>query len=106
MDDGWSYFNCMRRDYRITPIVENYFYMVYFLFCGGCLDMALEFIHTMEIKPDASMWGYLLAGCRIHTNLKLGEYMAGYIYEADAKNISHYVILSNIYVADGRWDDT
>jgi hypothetical protein len=60
----------------------------------------------MPIKPDAAVWGSLLAGCRIHTNLKLGECVAEYLFEADAKNPAHYVLLSNIYAAAGRWDDT
>ena len=59
----------------------------------------------MPIKPEASVWGCLLASCRTHTNVHLGEHVAKSLFELDSKNASYYVLLSNIYAACSRWDD-
>eukprot|EP01018_Ginkgo_biloba_P008626 Gb_28769 [translate_table: standard] len=105
VDDGWQYFECMRQNYHITPAVEHYCCMIDLLGRAGCLDEALDFVNKMPIKPDAAVWGSLLGACRNHTNIKLGQHVAECLFEADPKNAAHYVLLSNIYAAAGRWDD-
>eukprot|EP01018_Ginkgo_biloba_P026157 Gb_09455 [translate_table: standard] len=105
VNDGWQYFNCMSRDYHITPTIEHYCCMVDLLGRAGHLDKAQDFIREMPVKPDAAVWGSLLGACRIHTNIELGEYAAEHLFELDPKNAAHYVVLSNIYAAAGRWDD-
>eukprot|EP01018_Ginkgo_biloba_P008758 Gb_27491 [translate_table: standard] len=105
VDDGWRYFDQMSRDYHITPTVEHYCCMVDLLGRAGHLDEAQDFINKMPIKPDAAVWGSLLGGCRIHANTELGERAADCLLESDPKNAAHYVLLSNIYAASGRWDD-
>ena len=42
--EGWKYFDCMRRDYHITPSVEHYACMVDLLGRAGHLDEAWNFI--------------------------------------------------------------
>eukprot|EP01018_Ginkgo_biloba_P008721 Gb_40380 [translate_table: standard] len=105
VDDAWHYFECMSRDYHITPAVEHYCCMVDLLGRAGRLDEAQDFINKMPIEPDAAVWGSLLAACRIHTNIELGEHVAERLLGADPENAAHYVILSNIYAAAGRWGD-
>eukprot|EP01018_Ginkgo_biloba_P008625 Gb_28755 [translate_table: standard] len=105
VDYGWQYFHCMSKDYLIAPAVDHYCCMVDLLGRAGCLDDAYEFINKMPIKPNAAVWGSLLGACRIHTNIKLGEHVAERLFELDSKNAAHYVLLSNIYAAVGRWDD-
>eukprot|EP01018_Ginkgo_biloba_P018360 Gb_34963 [translate_table: standard] len=103
--DGWRYFNCMSRDYRITPAIEHYCCMVDLLGRAGHLDEAQDLINKMPLKPNVSVWGSLLGACRIHTNIKIGKYVAERLFELDPKNAAHYVLLSNMYAAAGRWDD-
>eukprot|EP01018_Ginkgo_biloba_P009822 Gb_15507 [translate_table: standard] len=105
IDDGWLYFNRMSRDYHISPAMEHYCCMVDLLGRAGRLDEAQNFINKMPIKPNAVVWGSLLAACRIHTNIELGERVAELLFNLDPKNSAHYVLLSNIYAAAGRWDD-
>eukprot|EP01018_Ginkgo_biloba_P008782 Gb_27833 [translate_table: standard] len=105
VDDGWQYFYCMSRDYHITPAVEHYCCMVDLLGRAGRLDEAYDLIKKMPMKPDAAVWGSMLGACRIHTNLELAENVAEHLLESDPKNAAHYVLLSNIYAAAGRWDD-
>eukprot|EP01018_Ginkgo_biloba_P008638 Gb_28775 [translate_table: standard] len=105
MDDGWHYFGCMSRDYHIIPSVEHYSCMVDLLGRAGRLDEAQDFINKMPMKPDATLWGSLLAACRIHNYIAVGERVAKRLLDLDPQNAAHYVLLSNIYAAAGRWDE-
>eukprot|EP01018_Ginkgo_biloba_P008587 Gb_26466 [translate_table: standard] len=105
VDDGCQYFDRMAQDYHITPAMEHYCCMVDLLGRAGRLDEVEEFINKMPLKPDVTVWRTLLGVCRIHTNIKLGELAVEHLFELDPQNASHYVLLSNIYAASGRWDD-
>eukprot|EP01018_Ginkgo_biloba_P027695 Gb_25125 [translate_table: standard] len=105
VDEGWQYFHRMSGDYNITPSVEHYCCMVDLLGRAGCLDEAEEFINKMPIKPDTAVWGSLLGACRIHTNIELGERVAKRLFDSNPESAAHYVLMSNIYAAAGRWDD-
>eukprot|EP01018_Ginkgo_biloba_P009797 Gb_07754 [translate_table: standard] len=105
LDDGWLYFDRMSQDYHITPALEHYCCMVDLLGRAGHLEEAENFINKMPMKPDAAVWGSLLGSCSIHTNLELAERVAERLFELDPENSAHYVLLSNIYAAAGRWDD-
>eukprot|EP01018_Ginkgo_biloba_P030298 Gb_17295 [translate_table: standard] len=104
VDEGWRYFDCMRRDYCIPPRVEHYTCMIDLLGRTGQLEEAHEFIKRMPLEPDAGVWGALLFACRVHCNVELGECVAEYLIELEPKNAGNYVMLSNIYAAAGRWD--
>eukprot|EP01018_Ginkgo_biloba_P005616 Gb_23023 [translate_table: standard] len=105
VDKGWQYFDCMSQNYHITPAMEHYGCMVDLLGRAGHLDEAQEFISKMPKKPDATVWRCLLAACRIHNNLELGERVAEQFLALDPEHSAPYVLLSNIYAAAGRWDD-
>ena len=47
----------------------------------------------------------MLGACRVHINLELelGEYATECLFELDTENAASYVLLSNMYAADGRW---
>eukprot|EP01018_Ginkgo_biloba_P036926 Gb_11578 [translate_table: standard] len=105
VDDGRLYFDRMSQDYNITPTLDHYCCMVDLLGRSGHLDEAENFISKMPMEPDAAVWGSLLGACRVHTNVELGERVAERLFESDPKNAAHYVLLSNIYAAAGRWDD-
>eukprot|EP01018_Ginkgo_biloba_P002102 Gb_06089 [translate_table: standard] len=106
VDEGKNYFHCMSRYYQITPQMEHYGCMVHLLCHAGLLDEAWDFINKMTLKPDATVWGCLLGACKIHNNIDLGEHVAERLFELDPKNASPYVLLSNIYAAAGKWDDS
>eukprot|EP01018_Ginkgo_biloba_P030460 Gb_36433 [translate_table: standard] len=105
VEEGWHYFNCLSRDYCITPRVEHYACMVDLLSRAGYLDEAHDFIKKMPIEPGAGVWGALLGACRIHCNIELGKYAAECLFELEPQNSGNYVLLSNIYAESGRWDD-
>eukprot|EP01018_Ginkgo_biloba_P017187 Gb_23320 [translate_table: standard] len=105
VDVGLQYFDCMNRDYFIKPRIEHYACMVDLLGRAGHLYEAQNFIKMMPIEPDASVWGTLLAACRTHSNIELGESVSEHLLELEPDNAGNYVLLSNIYATAGRWDD-
>jgi len=105
VDEGWKYFDSMQEDYNIVPTIEHYCCMVDLLGKSGFLDEASHFIETMPIKPDASIWGALLASCRIHKNIKLAEIAARKLFKMEPNNSANYVLMMNLYSSLNRWDD-
>uniref|UniRef100_A0A7C9EYU5 DYW domain-containing protein n=1 Tax=Opuntia streptacantha TaxID=393608 RepID=A0A7C9EYU5_OPUST len=105
LDEGWKYFDSMKADYNIQPTIEHYSCMVDLLGRAGYLDEAWDFIHTMPIKPHASVWGSLLQSCRAHNNVSLGRFAAKNLFELEPNNSANYVIMMNLYSMSGRWED-
>jgi hypothetical protein len=79
--------------------------MVDILGRAGYLEEAHDFINSMPIQPDATVWGSLLGACRNYMNIRLGELVAKHLLQSCSENAAHYVLMSNIYAAAGRWDD-
>eukprot|EP01018_Ginkgo_biloba_P005421 Gb_25283 [translate_table: standard] len=104
VNEGWHYFDCMSRDYCITPREEHYACMIDVLGRAGYLDEAYNFIKRMPLEPGTSVWGALFGACKLHCNVELGELVAERLIELEPENAGHYVLLSNIYAVAGRWD--
>ncbi|KAL5727064.1 hypothetical protein ACHQM5_000296 [Ranunculus cassubicifolius] len=104
-DEGWNYFDTMKKEYNITPTLEHYACMVDLLGRGGYLDEALYFIQTMPLEPDASIWGALLGSCKIHKNLDLAEIAAKHLFKLEPHNSANYLLMMNLYSNENRWDD-
>ncbi|KAL4202386.1 hypothetical protein AMTRI_Chr02g263480 [Amborella trichopoda] len=105
VSEGRRYFALMSDDYQIEPNLKHYGCMVDVLGRAGYLEEAQEVIRQMPIKPDQVVWATLLAACRLHNNLEIGEYMAKGLMELSPSEPSGYVLLSNIYAAAKRWED-
>ncbi|XP_057815481.1 pentatricopeptide repeat-containing protein At4g30700 [Cryptomeria japonica] len=105
VDDGSKYFNHMTNSYGIMPKMEHYVCMVDILGRAGYLEETLNFIIKMPIKPGMVVWECLLAACRSHKNIGLGEFVSRLILEIDPKTAAPYVLLSNIYAEADRWDE-
>ncbi|KAL5982828.1 hypothetical protein ACLOJK_016905 [Asimina triloba] len=104
IDEGWRHFNSMGEVHGIKPTMEHYSCMVDLLARGGKLKNAYDFITNMPIKPNSNVWGTLLGACKTHNEVDLGRLAADHLFDAEAENIGNYVVLSNIYAADCRWD--
>ncbi|XP_011626245.2 pentatricopeptide repeat-containing protein At2g01510, mitochondrial-like [Amborella trichopoda] len=105
LERGRTYFESMIKDYGIKPNMNHYTCMVDLLGRTGLLFEAENLIKTMPYEPDASVWGALLSGCRIHGNMHLGERVAEKLLELDPSHAGYYVLLSNLYAARSRWRD-
>ncbi|KAL8465241.1 hypothetical protein ACS0TY_034664 [Phlomoides rotata] len=105
VDEGWHWFCAMQHRFNINPTVEHYGCMVDLLGRAGYLKRAYNLIVEMRVRPDFVIWSSLLASCRIHKNVELGEIAARKLFELDSSNSGYYALLSNIYAESGRWED-
>ncbi|RLN34636.1 pentatricopeptide repeat-containing protein [Panicum miliaceum] len=105
VEKGWSYYQSMKHDYGIEPRHQHYACMVDLLARAGHLDRAYHFIMDMPIKPEMSVWGALLHGCKMHghSDMALAECAAQRIFELEHSNAGHYVQLANLYASAGMW---
>ncbi|KAI3829431.1 hypothetical protein L1987_03555 [Smallanthus sonchifolius] len=104
VSNGWKYFNSMRDAYGLEPEIEHYGCMVDILCRAGHLDAARDVIRNMPFKPDAIIWRTVLGACRIYKNVELAEEANSKIVSLEAHDDGNYVLLSNIYSQDDKWD--
>ncbi|RVX00266.1 Pentatricopeptide repeat-containing protein [Vitis vinifera] len=103
--EGWWYFDLMRQVYKIEPKVEHYGCMVDLLGRAGLMKDSEELIRRMPMEGGTALWGALLSACRTHSNSELAEIVAKRLVELEPRDIGPYLLLSNIYAAEGKWDD-
>ncbi|KAJ9700207.1 hypothetical protein PVL29_005838 [Vitis rotundifolia] len=105
VEAGEKYFKGMKNLYNIEPNIKHYGCMIDLLGRAGRLKEADEMIRKMPMKADVVIWGTLLAACRTHGNLEIGERAAKNLAKLDTSHGAGRVLLSNIYADAGRWDD-
>ncbi|CAN4114508.1 unnamed protein product [Withania somnifera] len=105
MEQRQHYFDSMSGVHRLEARVEHYACMVSLLGLAGKLKEAYNVISAMRIEPDACVWGALQSSCRIHRNISLGKIAANKLFELEPKNPGNYVLLSNIYACNNRWNE-
>ncbi|KAJ0984045.1 hypothetical protein J5N97_002401 [Dioscorea zingiberensis] len=105
VDDGCRIFYCMEVDFGIKPKMEHYGCLVDLLGRAGRLEDAEEVLHSMPMKPNASLYRSLLGACRINKKLDTGERVISELIEMEPEHGGNYVLLSNIYANANRWDD-
>ncbi|XP_047323486.1 pentatricopeptide repeat-containing protein At1g14470 [Impatiens glandulifera] len=100
LDEGRKIFKMI-----IDKHVEHYACMVDLLGRMGKLDEAKTLIEQMPIEPNEGVYGSLLNASRMHKRSDLGELAAEKLFELDPEDSGNYVLLSNIFASQGRWDD-
>ncbi|KAK6240710.1 Pentatricopeptide repeat - like 10 [Theobroma cacao] len=105
VDEGWEYFNSMKRDYGIDPGIEHFGCMLDLIGRTKNLDLAKNFIEEMPFVPTARIWGSLLAASRKTNDIALAEVAAKHALSLEHDNTGCYVLLSNMYAQAGRWED-
>ncbi|KAL3506635.1 hypothetical protein ACH5RR_032017 [Cinchona calisaya] len=103
VEEGLEYFWSVKGKYSLEPKMEHYACIIDLLGRVGCLDEAFEFIKAMPVEPDEMVWQTLLAACRIHGNIDLGEIAAKNILSTQPKSSAAYVLLSNMYTETGSF---
>jgi pentatricopeptide repeat protein len=105
VDKGREFFRSMIHSYKIAPNVVHYGCMIDLLARAGNITEALETIEQMPVTPNATILGTLLAACRVHDNLDIGELVAKRLLELDPENSMVYILLSHMYAKSNRWED-
>ncbi|KAG6686434.1 hypothetical protein I3842_11G019400 [Carya illinoinensis] len=105
VDEGRSLFFSMTKDFGIEPRIEHYGCMVDILGRMGLIEEAYQFIKNMPIHPNAVVWRTLLASCRVHKNVEIGEASFRHITILEPAHSGDYILLSNIYAVIGRRED-
>lgn len=105
IEAGENYFKGMKNLYNIEPNIKHYGCMIDLLGRAGRLKEADEMIRKMPMKADVVIWGTLLAACRTHGNVEIGEKAAENLAKLDTSHGAGRVLLSNLYADAGRWED-
>ncbi|XP_058102346.1 pentatricopeptide repeat-containing protein At4g38010 [Magnolia sinica] len=105
VDDGRQWFKEMTRVYNLTPRIEHYGCMVDLLGRAGLLDEAHDLIKSMPMQADVLILGSMLSACKAHGDVRLSQQMLGYLHELESHDSGVYVLLSNTYAINDRWEE-
>ncbi|KAK4795611.1 hypothetical protein SAY86_027937 [Trapa natans] len=105
VEEGLRYFELMTEKYKITPCQEIYGCVVDLLGRAGRVEEAYQLIQKMPFRPDESVWGALLGACRAHKLQNLGKLVAQRVLDSRPCLVGTYVMLSNVYAAEGIWGE-
>ncbi|CAI9293347.1 unnamed protein product [Lactuca saligna] len=105
VNSGRHLFHSMIQDFKILPKLQHYGCMIDLLGRAGLFEEAMDMIKKMEVNPDGAIWGSLLGACTFYQNTLLGEFFFKKVVELDPESSGAHVMLSNLYAANGQWDD-
>jgi hypothetical protein len=60
---------------------------------------------SMLVEPYSEAWWNLLVSYRSHCNIELEKHVLKNLLKLDLENIGIYVLLANIYISIGRWEN-
>ncbi|KAI0504992.1 hypothetical protein KFK09_015949 [Dendrobium nobile] len=103
--EGWWCFDHMIRAYNIKPKVEHVGCMVGLLGRSGLLKDTAEFVKDLTEKPMKAIWGALMSSCWRHSNWEIGKFVGKKLIEMMPEEIGPYILLSNIWAAEGNWEE-
>ncbi|XP_024963285.1 pentatricopeptide repeat-containing protein At1g09190 isoform X2 [Cynara cardunculus var. scolymus] len=102
---GRDLFGSMVSNHQLEPKLEHYGCMVDLLGRGGSVKEAYDLVKSMPMKPNGALWGALLSCCRNHGYLEVAEVAVKELMVLEPWNSGNYVLLSNIYAENGKWDE-
>lgn len=105
VESGRRYFDLMVKEHELLPNIYHFSCMVDILGRSGLIFEAKDLIETMPFDATASIWGSLLASCRVYGNVDVAEFAAKHLFEIEPENAGNYVLLSNVYAANKKWDE-
>ncbi|XP_057534313.1 pentatricopeptide repeat-containing protein At1g62260, mitochondrial isoform X2 [Amaranthus tricolor] len=105
LNEGRKYFESMHLDFGIKPRSEHYAALVNIVGRHGHLKEALDLIYHMPYRPDKTIWGALLAACRMHNNVELARVASVSLSKLEPENSAPYALLHNMFVDVQQWED-
>lgn len=104
-EEGQKYFDLMITQHNLSPSVLHYSCMIDILGRAGLLQKAYDLIEKMPFNATSSMWGSILASCRIYGNIEFAQIAAKHLFEMEPDNAGNHILLANIYAANKKWED-
>ncbi|KAJ7551987.1 hypothetical protein O6H91_06G037400 [Diphasiastrum complanatum] len=104
VNEGHYYFECLNPVYGVSATVEHFICMIDLLGRVGYLVEAESMIKNMPCDHNVTAWSALLAACRTHGNVEMGERIAERALKLNPDCASGYVLLSNLYAGAGMWE--
>uniref|UniRef100_A0A0E0RBS5 DYW domain-containing protein n=1 Tax=Oryza rufipogon TaxID=4529 RepID=A0A0E0RBS5_ORYRU len=101
---GRQLFESMKNEYGITPRLQHYTCYLDLLSRSGHLLEAEELMTTMPYEPDEATWGALLSACTKYKDAEMCIRISDKLLELRPKDSSTYILLSNVYAVNGKWD--
>ncbi|XP_050216416.1 pentatricopeptide repeat-containing protein At4g14820 [Mercurialis annua] len=105
VEEGQKIFASMINEHNITPKQEHYGCMVDLFGRAKLIREALNLVETMPLAPNVVIWGSLMAACRVHGEIELGEFAAKRVLELEPDHDGALVFLSNVYAKEKQWQD-
>ncbi|CAL1352911.1 unnamed protein product [Linum trigynum] len=104
-EEGVRYFESMQNVHGLKPTVQHYTCMVDLYGRAGRLDEAKRFIAENGISHLTAVWKSLLSSCRLQKNAEMGKWACDRLLELEPLDQGSYVLCSNIFSADGHWEE-
>ena len=105
VEKGLTIFRSMKEKYGVEISQEHYSCVLDLLCRSGRMVEAYELFKEMPIEVTDSIVGAFFNGCKIHGRRDLAKLMAEDILRMELKRPGGFVTLSNIYTADGEWEE-
>ncbi|XP_010453670.1 PREDICTED: pentatricopeptide repeat-containing protein At5g15340, mitochondrial-like [Camelina sativa] len=103
VEEGWRCFHSIRL-YNLEPKVEHYACMVDLLGRAGRIEEAEILMREMPVPPNEVVLGSLLGSCSVHGKLDIAERIKQELVQMSPGNTEYQILMSNMYVAEGRSD--
>uniref|UniRef100_A0ACD5XX17 Uncharacterized protein n=1 Tax=Avena sativa TaxID=4498 RepID=A0ACD5XX17_AVESA len=105
--EGWRCFDRMVRSYGIEPKAEHLGCVMDLLGRAGILNDSENLVQNLQQgkAPSLAVWSTMISASRTLNNSKLGEFVGKKLIEMKPAEVGPYVFLSNVYAAEGQWDD-
>ncbi|CAN4116392.1 unnamed protein product [Withania somnifera] len=104
VEEGMRLFDDMDRC-GVSKNVKHYGSMVDLLGRAGRLDEAYKIVRSMSTVPDVVLWQTLLGASKTYCNVEMAEISSKKLVEMGSNHCGDFVLLSNLYAAQGRWQD-
>eukprot|EP00257_Ricinus_communis_P007131 XP_002523226.2 pentatricopeptide repeat-containing protein At4g14170 [Ricinus communis] len=104
VEQARSYFKMMQ-NYGLVAELRHYATIVDCLARAGRFEEAEKFISDIPMEPDEAVLGAILAGCRVHNNVEVGERIAKRLIRLKPEKAGYYVLLANMYAGVGRFHE-
>ncbi|XP_071700578.1 pentatricopeptide repeat-containing protein At4g31070, mitochondrial-like [Rutidosis leptorrhynchoides] len=83
--------------------LEHYACYIDLLGKAGKIELAIDVLRTMPMKPSPKIMSCLVSACKIHGRLDYVENLLSWFIESEPGNAANRTLLSMIYAEFGKW---